>query len=87
MTTLYVREGSAFREAEDEDILTRAHALIAQRYQPGAPTMADPFRTAEFLRIHFTRKLKSLLALLDVRVLDHLIVADQIFSFANAKLL
>jgi RadC-like JAB domain len=34
-----------------------------------------------------TRKLKSLLALIDVRVLDHLIVADQIFSFANAKLL
>jgi DNA repair protein RadC len=34
-----------------------------------------------------TRKLKSLLALIDVRVLDHLIVAEQIFSFSNAGLL
>ena len=159
MTTLYVRKGSAFRESDDHDILTRAHALVAQRYQRGTPAMADPARTAEFLRIHLgardhevfgllhlnsrlrliavedlfrgsltesavypreviksvlshgsaavilyhnhpsgdseprasdqmlTQKLKSLLALIDVRVLDHLIVADQIFSFANAKLL
>jgi DNA repair protein RadC len=52
MTTLYVREGSEFREADDHDILTRAHTLIAQRYRSGAPALADPARTAEFLRIH-----------------------------------
>ena len=159
MTTLYVREGAEFREAESNDILTRAHALIAQRYRTGAPVLADPARTAEFLRIHLggrdyevfgllhldtrhrliaiedlfrgtldgasvhprevvqsviahrsaavilyhnhpsgasepspadealTRRLKNILGLIDVRVLDHLIVGERIFSFSTAGLL
>ncbi len=34
-----------------------------------------------------TRRLKEALALIDVRVLDHLIVAESIYSFAEAGLL
>ena len=34
-----------------------------------------------------TQRLKDVLALVDVRVLDHLIVGEQIFSFAEAGLL
>jgi hypothetical protein len=34
-----------------------------------------------------TRRLRDALALIDVRVLDHLIVAESIFSFAEAGLL
>jgi DNA repair protein RadC len=34
-----------------------------------------------------TQRLKAALALIDVRLLDHLIVGEQIFSFAEAGLL
>ena len=159
MTTLYVREGSEFREAEPADILTRAQALISQRYRSGSPVLADPRRTEEFLRLHLggrdyevfgllhlntrhrliaaedlfrgtldgasvyprevvqsviahgsasvilyrnhpsgaaepsqadqalTRRLKAALSLIDVNILDHLIVAERIFSFAEAGIL
>ena len=51
MTTLYVRDGGAFREARSEDVLARANALIAQRYRAGSPVMDSPGRTREFLRL------------------------------------
>jgi DNA repair protein RadC len=51
MTTLYVREGHQFREAAARDVLDRAHALIAQRFRTGAPVLATPSRTREFLRL------------------------------------
>jgi DNA repair protein RadC len=34
-----------------------------------------------------TRRLKEALALIDVRVLDHLIIAESIYSFAEHELL
>jgi DNA repair protein RadC len=159
MTTLYVREGSEFREAEPADILTRAHALISQRYRRGSPVLSEPCRTEEFLRLHLggrdyevfgllhlntrhrliaaedlfrgtldgasvhprevvqsviahrsagvvlyhnhpsgasepsqadqalTRRLKAALSLIDVKILDHLIVAEKVFSFSAAGIL
>jgi DNA repair protein RadC len=158
MTTLYVREGAEFREAGPADILTRAHALISQRYRTGSPVLSEPRRTEEFLRLHLggrdyevfgllhlntvhrliaaedlfrgtldgssvyprevvqsviklrsasvilcnhpsgasepsqadqavTRRLKAALSLIDVKILDHLIVAEQIVSFSQAGLL
>jgi DNA repair protein RadC len=159
MTTLYVRESSGFKEADPTQILSRAHALIAQRYRTGSPVLSSPALTREYLGIHLgaceyeifgvlhldsryrlirsedifrgtiasasvhprevvksalthnaaavvlyhnhpsglsepsaadeiiTRRLKDALALIDVRVLDHLIVADTIYSFAEHGLL
>jgi DNA repair protein RadC len=159
MTTLYVREGTEFHEAKADDVLTRAHALISQRYRSGSPVLANPERTQAFLRLHVgpkdyevfgllhlntrhrliavedlfrgtldgasvhprevvksviahhsaavilwhnhpsglaepsaadeavTRRLTAALALIDVKILDHLIVAEKIFSFAEAGLL
>jgi DNA repair protein RadC len=159
MTTLYVREGTEFREAEPADILTRAQALISQRYRSGSPVLADPRRTEEFLRLHLggrdyevfgvihlnlrrrliaaedlfrgtldgasvhprevvrsviahgsaevilyhnhpsgasepsqadktlTHRLKAALSLIDVKILDHLIVAEKVFSFSAAGIL
>jgi DNA repair protein RadC len=159
MTTLYVREGAEYREAEPADILTRAQALISQRYRSGSPVLSEPRRREEFLRLHLggrdyevfgllhlntrhrliaaedlfrgtldgasvyprevvqsviahgsaavilyhnhpsgiaepssadealTRRLKAALSLIDVKILDHLIVAERIFSFAQAGLL
>jgi len=51
MTTLYVREGDTFREADGNAVLDKARAIIAQRYRAGAPAMTSPKRTAEFLKI------------------------------------
>jgi hypothetical protein len=52
MKTLYVREGSEFYEAEATEIITRAQALIAQRYRTGSPALLNPTRTQDFLRLH-----------------------------------
>jgi DNA repair protein RadC len=51
MTTLYVREGDHYREADGNAVLDKARAIISQRYRAGAPAMTSPTRTAEFLKI------------------------------------
>ena len=51
MTTLYVRDGDAYRAADTRDIIDRAQALIAQRYRTGAPVFSSPERTREFLSL------------------------------------
>lgn len=51
MTTLYVRDGEAYRAADTRDIIDRAQALIAQRYRTGAPVFSSPDRTREFLTL------------------------------------
>lgn len=51
MTTLYVRDGDAYRAADTRDIIDRAQALIAQRYRTGAPVFSSPDRTREFLTL------------------------------------
>ena len=84
MTTLYVREGAEFREAESNDILTRAHALIAQRYRTGAPVLAEPARTAEFLRIHLGARDYEVFGLLHLDTRHRLIaIEDANHSYAH----
>jgi DNA repair protein RadC len=159
MTTLYVREGLDFREAESNLILAQADALISRRFCTGARPLTQPEETRHFLRLHLggrdhevfgllhltsrlkliavedlfrgtidqasvhtrevvksvlahgstsviifhnhpsgacepsksdeavTRKLREVLALIEVRVLDHLIVGEKIFSFADHGML
>jgi DNA repair protein RadC len=159
MTTLYVRDQNAFREAESQEVLTRAQALLSQRFRAGSPALTSPSLTREYLRLRvagldyevfgaifldtrnrvitvetmfqgtidrasvhprevvktalahnaaslilfhnhvslvsepsqadelITRRLKEALALIDVRVLDHLIIAEPIFSFSEHGLL
>lgn len=159
MSTLYVREGEAYREASFGDVLSRAQGLMAQRYRLGSPVLTCPSHTRDYLRLHIgclehevfgclyldnrhrliavedlfrgtvdgasvhprevvkaalghnaaaiiayhnhpsglanpsqadeliTRRLKEALALLDIRLLDHLIVGESIYSFAESGLL
>jgi DNA repair protein RadC len=159
MTTLYIRDGEIYREADGREVLDKAQAIIAQRYRPGAPAMTSPERTAEFLKLKLggldhevfgflgldarhrliqyvelfrgtidgaavyprevvkealrlncaalvlvhghpsgnsspsqadeliTRRLREALALVDIRVLDHLIVGDSVSSFCELGLL
>jgi DNA repair protein RadC len=65
------------------------HSVIALRsagvvlYHNHPSGASEPSQADQAL----TRRLKAALSLIDVKVLDHLIVADQIFSFSNAGLL
>jgi DNA repair protein RadC len=51
MPTLFVRDGDLFREADAQEVLARAQALITQRFRVGAPVLSSPNRTREFLRL------------------------------------
>ena len=159
MTTLYIRDGENYREAQGREVLDKAQALISQRYRAGAPCLTSPARTAEFLKLKLggldhevfgflaldarhrliqyvelfrgtidgasvyprevvkealrlnaaavllvhchpsgntepshadeliTKRLREALALVDIRVLDHLIVGESVTSFAQMGLL
>src|SRR5579871_4984879 len=52
ITTLYVRNGDEFSEAEEDEILTQALSLISARFCLGAPVMANPEEVRKFLRLH-----------------------------------
>jgi DNA repair protein RadC len=79
MTMLYVREGSEFREADATDILDRAHALITQRYRPGAKVLQNPSQTAEFLRIHLGARDHEIFGLLHLDNRHRLIAVEDLF--------
>jgi DNA repair protein RadC len=159
MDTLYIHNGTQFREATSEEIIASAQVLISQRFQIGSEPMRNPDLVGAYLRLHFaaldyevfgvlhldasrrliaveemfrgtlnsatvhpreiahsaltrrttsvilfhnhpsglatpseadqdiTWKIQKGLGLFDIKVLDHIIVAETIFSFSNAGLL
>lgn len=48
--TLFVRDGEQLREASPQEVLDRAATLISQRFRPGAPVLAKPELTRQYLR-------------------------------------
>lgn len=52
MTTLYVRDGSVFREADAHDVIERAQVLISRRFRAGAPVLSRPEQINRFLTLH-----------------------------------
>ena len=70
------------REVVKEALQRNAAACILMHNHPSG--VAEPSQADEFI----TRRLKDALALVDIRVLDHLIVAGQdVISFAERNLL
>ena len=51
MTTLYVHDGSVFREAESHHVIREAQVLISRRFRPGAPVLSRPKEICDFLRV------------------------------------
>ena len=51
MTTLYIRDGLAFREADSHYVIREAQALISRRFRPGAPVVSRPTEVRKFLRL------------------------------------
>jgi DNA repair protein RadC len=69
------------REVVKAALARNAAAVVLYHNHPSGIT--EPSTADELI----TRRLREALALIDVRVLDHLIVAESIFSFAEAGLL
>ena len=69
------------REVVRHAIAHNAAAVVFAHNHPSG--IADPSQADKSI----TERLKSALALIDVRVLDHLIVGDDVFSFAEAGLI
>ncbi|PIE02399.1 MAG: hypothetical protein CSA79_00005, partial [Thiothrix nivea] len=57
-----------------------AAVILAHNHPSG---IAEPSQSDE----HITQRLKESLALIDVRVLDHFVVGEQVVSFAERGLL
>jgi DNA repair protein RadC len=69
------------REVVKAALAHNAAAVVLYHNHPSGLT--EPSAADELI----TRRLKEALALIDVRVLDHLIVAESIYSFAEHELL
>ena len=79
MPTLYVRDASGFREAKPSDVLERAHALLSQRYRPGAPVLSSPSLTREFLRTRLGARDYETFGLIHLDVRYRLIAVEDLF--------
>ena len=66
------------REVVKAALTHNAAAVVLYHNHPSG--LSEPSAADELI----TRRLKEALALIDVRVLDHLIVAESIYSFAEA---
>jgi DNA repair protein RadC len=79
MTTLYLRDGDTYREADSESIFTCADELITQRFRRGAPILREPNQTREYLRLHGGPKPYQLLGLLHLTRQHRLIALEDLF--------
>src|SRR6185436_12631771 len=52
MTTFYIREEGAYREASSADVIQGAQHLMRQRFRTGSPVLGPPALTREFLKLH-----------------------------------
>lgn len=68
------------REVVRSTLLQNAAVIFAHNHPSGC---AEPSRADEVL----TQRLKEALSLLEVRVLDHLVIGDNVMSFADRGLL
>lgn len=69
------------REVVKQSLLHNAAAVIFAHNHPSG--VAEPSQADQ----HITRRLQDALALIDVRVLDHFVVGDDVVSFAERGLL
>lgn len=79
MTTLYVREGSEFREAETNTILSQARTLISLNFRTGVQPLDQPERTADFLRMHLATRDYEVFGLLHLSTRHRLLAVEELF--------
>ena len=79
MTTLYVRDRTGFREADKDEVIQQAHAIIARRFRAGSPVLSTPAKTREFLRLHLGSLDHEVFGVLHMDVRTRLIAVEDLF--------
>lgn len=80
MTTFYVREEGAYREASSADVIRRAQHLIRQRFRFGSPVLGEPALTREFLHLHLAGRDNEVFGVLHLNNRKRLICAEDLFQ-------
>ena len=79
MTTFYVRDSSGFREANSDDVISQANALIGRRFRVGSPVIGTPARTREFLKLRLGALEHEVFGVLHLDARMRLIAAENLF--------
>jgi DNA repair protein RadC len=76
---LYVRDGSDFREADDQDVVIRAQELVARRFRQGLPVLANSRALRSFLQLHMAPLQQMRLAALFLNRRKRLLAYRELF--------
>jgi len=79
MTTFYIREEGAYREANSGDVIQRAQHLMRQRFRFGSPVLGEPALTREFLSLHLADRDSEVFGVLHLNNRNRLIAAEDLF--------
>jgi len=80
MTTFYIREEGAYREASSADVIRRAQHLIRQRFRLGSPVLGESALTREFLHLHLAGRDNEVFGVLHLNNRNRLICAEDLFQ-------
>jgi DNA repair protein RadC len=80
MTTFYIREEGAYREANSADVIQGAQHLIRQRFRTGSPVLGPPALTREFLKLHLAGRDSEVFGILHLTTRNRLICVEDLFS-------
>lgn len=79
MTTFYIREEGAYREADSADVIRRAQHLIRQRFRLGSPVLGERAQTRDFLHVHLAGRDSEVFGILHLNNRDRLIAVEDLF--------
>lgn len=79
MTTLYICEGSEFRQADNYVILSEACRVISRKLRTGISAVRHPHRVAELLRIQMAGRDYEVFGLLHLDARHRLIEVEELF--------
>ena len=80
MTTFYLREEGAYREASSADVIQGAHQLIRLRLRTGSPVLGPPALTREFLKLHLAQRDSEVFGMLHLTARNRLLCVEDLFN-------
>ncbi|MGH8236036.1 MAG: JAB domain-containing protein [Steroidobacteraceae bacterium] len=80
MTTFYIREEGAYREASSADVIDRAQHLLRQRFRTGSPVLGPPALTRDFLKLHLGQRDSEVFGILHLTARNRLICIEDLFN-------
>jgi len=79
MTTLFVCDGGAFREAKSEEVLQCAEATLSRRCRIGSPVLSRPEEVRSYLRLHLAHLPYEMFGCLYLNSRRRLIAREDLF--------